>query len=82
MATDKFIHSSYRNFTDVKKGLARLPPNCTLVFNQSSDGNENVCVARLESSGESVEEAVDKFLAGLPTQSMCNVEELFPNQEG
>lgn len=74
MATDKFIHSSYRNFTDVKKGLARLPPNCTLVFNQSPDGNENVCVARLESSGESVDEAIDKFLAGSATQSLQNQE--------
>lgn len=30
----------------------------------------------------SPKEAVNKFLAGSPTQAMRNIEELFPNQEG
>lgn len=66
MASDKFIHPDYRNNLDLQEALARLPPNCTIVIDPTSEiPSQQWHVAHLETSAKTPKEAVDQFLARL-----------------
>lgn len=80
------LPTRYLQHPDLDNQQARLPQGCKLWGVQARGTPESWNVddegGLIIFGASSPEEAVNKFLAGSATQSMLNIEELFPNQKG